>query len=30
MFLPECCGDGERGEGQECQAEAEEAEAASG
>lgn len=30
MFPPECCGDGERGEGQERQAEAQEAEAAAG
>lgn len=30
MFPPECCGDGERGEGQKRQTEAEEAEAAAG
>lgn len=30
FFCPECCGDGERGEGQEHQAETEEAEAAAG
>lgn len=29
-FSPECCGVGERGEGQKCQAKAEEAEAAIG
>lgn len=30
LFCPECCGVGERGEGQKCQAEAQEAEAAIG